>query len=182
MLEIKDQIIPSCVNNGQLKYAAEETDYEYIMLKMGDIFTVRKMANYLHSRGKKMMVHLDSLKGVTRDSTGFEFLKKSGVDSVITMKSRQIRMIKDSGITAVLGCFIVDSASLEQTIINTHSNKPDAIIVMPMTVPDTVYEKIREACDVTILAGGLGVNREIIRHVLDQGVSACAVTDAEMFL
>lgn len=182
MLEIKDMVIPSCVNNSQLKYAAEETDYEYIMLKMGDIFSIRKIANYIHGRGKKMMLHLDSLKGVTRDSTGFEYLKKSGVDSVITMKSRQVRMIKDAGIQAVLGCFIVDSASLEQTILNTRSNKPDAIIVMPMTVPDSVYEKIREACDTTILAGGLGVEKEIIRHVLDQGVSACAVTDSEMFL
>lgn len=66
------------------------------------------------------------------------------------------------------------------TIQNIHGNKPDAIIAMPMTIPDSVYEILKQNTRILIMSGGLGVNKEIIDHVLDLGIRACAVTDRDI--
>lgn len=171
------RMIPSVASVKQLKYAVEQENYPCIMLKMGDISTIRKITAYIHQSGKKLMLHIDSVKGVAKDEEGFRFLKNIGVDSIITMKSQYIRLIKEKGMYAILGTFLVDSSSVMQTLQNIRSNKPDAIVVMPMTIPDETYGWLKENVSLPILAGGLGVNYEIICHVLKQGVKACAVTD-----
>lgn len=176
----EDRLIPSAANSEQLKYALEETSFSCIMLKMGDINTIGKIIAHIHKCDKKVMLHMDSLKGISKDKSGIHYLKRMGADALLTMKSQNIRMIKDEGIYAILGTFLVDSSSVNLTIQNVHANKPDAMIVMPMTVPDEVYKMLRECTKIPIMAGGLGVNMEIINHVLELGVKACAVTDREI--
>lgn len=173
----EDRIIPSAATAEQLKYAVEMCSFSCIMLKMGDINTIGKMIAYIHKYEKSAMVHLDSIKGISKDKAGIHYLKRIGVDSLITMKSQNIRMIKEEGIHAVLGTFLVDSSSVAVTLQNMRANKPDAVIAMPMTIPDSIYEMLQENTRIPIMAGGLGMSTEIIDHVLEQGVWACAVTD-----
>ncbi|MCI8485346.1 MAG: glycerol-3-phosphate responsive antiterminator [Lachnospiraceae bacterium] len=173
----EDRMIPSVSTVEQLKYAVERCSFSCIMLKMGDINTIGKMIAHIHKYEKSAMVHLDSIKGISKDKSGIHYLRRIGVDSLITMKSQNIRMIKEEGIHSVLGTFLVDSSSVAVTLQNMHTNKPDAVIAMPMTIPDSIYEILQENTQIPIMAGGLGMSREIIDHVLGLGVRACAVTD-----
>lgn len=174
-------VIPSAATMEQLKYIAEKTDFSCVMIKLGDINNIGKIVGYLHKMNKTAMLHIDSVKGISKDKAGFHYLKRIGVDAVITMKSQNIRMIKEEEMLAILGTFLVDSASVNLTIQNVHMNKPDAIIAMPMTIPDLTYERLKESIKVPILAGGLGVNKQIVEHVLSLGVQACAVTDRGIY-
>lgn len=179
---LKDtKVIPSAASMEQLKRIVENTSFPCVMVKLGDINTIGKIVAYIHQKKKTVMLHMDSVKGVSNEKAGFQYLKRIGVDAVITMKSQYVRMIKEAGMTAVWGTFVVDSASVSNTFQNVYSNKPDAIIVMPMTVPDEVYMKLQENIKIPILAGGLGVNRDIVEHVLNLGISSCAVTDREIY-
>lgn len=175
-------VIPSVSNMEHLKFAAEKTTFSCVMVKMGDLNNIGTIVHYIHRAEKKVLLHIDSIKGISKDKAGFHYLKRIGVDAVITMKSQNIRMIKEEGMIAILGTFLVDSASINLTIQNIHSNKPDAIVAMPMTIPDEVYEKIKSCSRVPILAGGLGVNGEIVDRVLKLGACACAVTDRKVYL
>lgn len=173
----EDRIIPSVSNLEQLRYAVEKRAFSCIMLKMGDINSIGKLSAYIHKYHKTIMLHMDSIKGISKDKAGIHYLKRIGIDSIVTMKSQNIRMIKEEGLYAILGTFLVDSASVSLTIQNIHGNKPDAVIAMPMTIPDSVYETLRQNTQIPMMAGGLGVNQAIIDHVLELGIRACTVTN-----
>lgn len=175
------KVIPSAASMEQLKYIVENTTFPCVMVKLGDINTIGKIVAYIHQKKKTVMLHMDSVKGISNEKAGFQYLKRIGVDSVITMKSQYIRMIKEAGMIAILGTFLVDSASVSNTFQNVYTNKPDAMIVMPMTVPDDIYRNLQENINIPILAGGLGVNREIVDHVLSLGISSCAVTNRGIY-
>ncbi|MCD8018406.1 MAG: glycerol-3-phosphate responsive antiterminator [Clostridiales bacterium] len=170
-------IIPSVATSESLKYIVEHSNFPCIMLKMGDINTIRNIVTYIHKHHKFVMIHMDSVKGISKDKAGIHYFKRIGVDIIITMKSQHIRMIKDEGIKAILGTFLIDSASVQLTIQNLRTSKPDAVVVMPMTVPDQIYEKIITCSEAPVIAGGLGIDKEIIDHVLTLPVEACAITD-----
>lgn len=170
----------SCANTAKLKLAVEQMNYPCIMLKMGDINSLKKYVAYIHNNGKKVMVHVDSVKGISRDKAGFHYMKRIGVDAIISMKPQNIKLIREEEMHASLGMFLVDSASVASAIQNIHMTKPDSVIAMPMTIPDEIYEQMHNSTNIPILAGGLGVNREIISHVLSLGVRACAVTDQKL--
>ncbi|MBQ9155861.1 MAG: glycerol-3-phosphate responsive antiterminator [Eubacterium sp.] len=170
-------VVPSCVDTRQLKYVVEFTSYPCVMLKMGDISNIRKIVAYIHRFEKKVMLHMDSLKGVAKDKEGARYLKQIGVDAVISMRAQNIRMLHDAGLITLLGAFLVDSASVNQTIQNVHTVKPDVLIAMPITVPDVIYQKLKREITVPIMGGGLGVDHRVIDHAIECGVESCAVTD-----
>ena len=185
------KLIPSAANKASLKFAVEQTDYPCIMLKMGDINTLRKYTTYIHEYGKTVMVHIDSIKGISKDKAGFHYMKRIGVDAIISMKPQYIKMIREEDIHAILGVFLVevlhcpcymfaDSASVSYAVQNIHFTKPDSVIVMPMTIPDETFEYLQKSVNVPILAGGLGIHERIISHVLSLGITACPVTNQEL--
>ena len=80
---------------------------------------------------------------------------------------------------SLLGAFLVDSASVTQTIVNVGNVKPDVLIAMPITIPDVVFHRLRTNMNIPIMGGGLGVNCKVIDLALEIGMEACAVTDRE---
>lgn len=174
------KMIPSCTIPKQMEYIVEKTDWACVMLKMGNIGNINSLVNYIHRHGKKVMVHLDSLKGIARDKEGFRYLSQIGTDAIITMRAQNIGMINDNGIISLLGAFLVDSASVAQTLLNVKKVSPDVLIAMPITVPDIVFKQLRENMNIPIIGGGLGVSFEVIDHALEIGMEACAVTDRKI--
>ena len=173
-------LVPSCASPDQLNYIAKETDWPCIMLKMGEVGNIRGIVNYIHKHGKKVMVHLDSLKGIAKDKEGARYLKQIGVDAIISMRAQFIRTLHDAGMVTILGAFLVDSASVNQTIQNVRNNKPDILCSMPVTVPDEIYRKLLDHIQVPIMAGGLGVDAGVIDHAISCGVQTIAVTDRKL--
>ena len=172
-------MVPSCSTYKQMEYIAEQTNWQCIMLKMGDVGNIRSIIRYIHSHNKKVMIHLDSLKGIAKDKEGIRYLSRIGSDAVISMRAQNISMIKEAGMISLLGAFLVDSASVAQTILNVGNVKPDVLIAMPITIPDVVFYRLRSNMSIPIMGGGLGVSCQVIDHALEIGMEACAVTDRE---
>jgi len=173
------KMIPSCATPKQMEYIVEKTDWSCVMLKMGNVGNIQSLVDYIHKKQKKVMVHLDSLKGIARDKEGIRYLSQIGSDAVITMRAQDIGMINEARMISLLGAFLVDSASVAQTIANVRNVSPDVLIAMPITIPDMVFEQLRKNMAIPIMGGGLGVSIEILDHALEIGMKACAVTDRE---
>lgn len=171
-----DCIIPSVTSVEELNFFLKHTQHPWVCLKMGDINSLVSIISTIHKHDRKVMLHLDSVKGINKDKEGIRWLKRIGTDAVITMKSQHIKMIRDQNLYAILGSFIVDSASVNQTVQNIRTNKPDAVLIMPMSIPHSIYETL-QAEHTCILAGGLGTEHSIIQQSLDCGSCACVVTD-----
>ena len=172
-------IIPSATNTGELGYFIKGTSLPWVCLKMGDINSLPSIMSILHKRGRRAMLHHDSVKGIAKDKEGMAWLRRIGVDAIITMKSQNLKMIRDNGIITVLGTFLIDSAAVNQAVQSIRSGKPDVVNIMPMTVPGAVYRKIihEHPC---VISGGLGCDHGIIQQSLDFGALACIVTDHQL--
>lgn len=171
-----EAVIPSVTSLEDIHFVLKHTALPWICLKMGDINSLASIIALLHKNNRKVMVHQDSIKGIAKDKEGIAFLKRIGADAIITMKSQNLKMIREGNILAVLGAFIVDSSALAQTVANIKSGKPDAVLIMPMTVPSKVYKRLLQEHD-CILAGGLGAEHDTIQQSLDNGSLACIVSD-----
>lgn len=175
-MNMKKTIIPSITTMDDLHYFIEYTPCEWACLKMGDINNLAYIVSTLHKNKRKALLHLDSVKGIAKDKEGIRYLKQIGVDAVISMKLQHLKLLREAGILSILGSFIIDSSAITQTISNIKSGKPDAVLIMPMTVPPFVYAEL-EKYSSCIIAGGLGQEHSQINQAFSNGASACIVTN-----
>lgn len=169
-------IIPSVTTPEELDFFLKHTSHNWVCLKMGDINSLVSIVSIIHKNKRKVMLHLDSIKGIAKDKDGIKYLKRIGIDAIITMKSQHLKMIREENIFSILGSFIVDSAAVSQTLQNIKTGKPDAILIMPMTVPSSVYQELHKEIP-CIIVGGLGKEHDAIQDAFDHGACACIVSD-----
>ena len=173
-----DPIIQSVASESEFNFFLNSTNHKWACLKFGDIRTIEGILGLIHKKGKNALLHLDSVKGVAKDKEGIEYLSVIGAEAIITMRSQNIRTIRESGMIAVLGSFLVDSSAVTQTLKNAAACSPDAILIMPMTVPRYVYEQLKKA-NLPLLAGGMGAEHQDIQNVIDYGASGCIITNRD---
>jgi len=134
------------------------------------INTLPALIKKVKAAGKFGLVHLDLMEGIGRDQAGIHFLARLGVDGIITTKPELIRMGQKEKLTTVQRLFILDSEALKTSVRTAESVKPDAVEILPATVPAYVVTTLREALRVPVLAGGLLITEADLREALQKGV------------
>lgn len=145
-----------------------------------DLMNVSAKLKKAHDAGKKLFIHLDLAKGIGKDESGIRFLKRIGLDGVITTKVNITKMARESGLCTVQRFFIVDSHSIETTVDAVKSSKPDMIEIMPGTVYK-IIARLKKMIDIPIIAGGLLENEEEIREALNSGAAAISTGRSELW-
>ncbi len=136
-----------------------------------DLMNISAKVKKAHDNGKKYLLHLDLAKGLGKDESGIRFLKRIGVDGVISTKVGVIKLAREQGLLTVQRFFIVDSHSVQTTIEAVKGSKPAMIEIMPGTLCK-VIEKLKNDIEVPIIAGGLIETDEEVRAILESGASA----------
>ena len=88
-----------------------------------NIMTVEENLNKAHSVGKKYFIHIDLAEGIGKDKSGIEFMKKLGVDGIISTRPGIIKAARELGVFTVQRFFIVDSQSIDTTVESLKSSK-----------------------------------------------------------
>lgn len=145
-----------------------------------DILTLKEDVEALHNAGKKFFLHLDLADGIGRDRSGIEYIKRLGVDGIISTRTGIIKYARDLGVFTVQRFFIVDSQSICTTIETLKSSKAHMIEIMPGTIPK-VIKKLKEEIDTPIVAGGLIESREEIEEAIACGAKAISVGKREFW-
>lgn len=151
-----------------------------IILKVGDINTLPKLIKKAHNNNKFIMVHQDSIKGVGTDKYGIQYYSNLGVDCIITTKPHYINTIKGTGMTAILCLFLIDLAAFTSGIESLRNCKADAVIVMPMTIPQIYIQKIISRTRVDVIVGGLVSSKEDILEGREKGAIGIATGNQEL--
>jgi glycerol uptake operon antiterminator len=133
-----------------------------------------------HEAGKKYLTHVDLAKGLGKDESGVRFLRRIGVDGVISTKVGVIKLAREQGLLTVQRFFIVDSHSISTTVDSVRSSKPDMIEIMPGTLCKVV-ERIKKSVDVPIIAGGLIETEEEVREIFKHDVAAVSTARSELW-
>lgn len=152
-------------------YDALASDVNIIFELSPDILTISQNIKLAHESGKRIFVHLDLAEGIGKDRSGIEYLKKLGIDGIISTRLNIIKFAKDAGLFAVQRFFILDSQSFNTTAETLKASKADMIEIMP----GTVYKVIRKLASQTatpIIAGGLIDTEAEAAEAFSNGASA----------
>ena len=132
--------------------------------------TIEENIKYAHSKGKKMLVHIDLAEGVGKDSAGVRYLSEIGCDGIISTKPQIIKCAKKEGMFTVQRFFTLDTQGLESIDELLSCSKPSMIEIMPGVITKTISKFANGT--VPVIAGGLIETKEEITAALGSGAVA----------
>lgn len=176
---LANKIIAAVRTEKELLCAAA-SDVKIVFHLSPDIITLEKHIEILHGAGKKFFLHIDLANGIGKDKSGLEYIKKIGVDGVISTRTNIIKLAREMGIFTVQRFFIVDSQSIYTTIEALKSSKAHMIEIMPGSM-EKVVKRLKETVEVPIIAGGLIENTSEAILILKSGASAVSTGTQEMW-
>ena len=172
-------IIPATRSDEEF-LCAVGSSHEVIFDLNPDLMNVSAKVKKAHDAGKRLFIHVDLAKGIGKDESGIRFLKRIGIDGVISTKVNIIKLARECGLCTVQRFFIVDSHSIATTVDAVKSSKPDMIEIMPGTVYK-IIERLKKMVDIPIIAGGLIENEQEVNDAMKSGASAISTGRRELW-
>ncbi|NJP38430.1 glycerol-3-phosphate responsive antiterminator [Alkalicoccus luteus] len=155
MLFENQRVTPSVSGAGEFMKAALE-GAEAIVLAQSSMEELVKVHKICRRRpGMKLLLHLDSMKGLSKTPEAVSFL--AGYikpDALITSSPQAAVEARRHGITSVLRCFAFDEESIDSSLKLIERANPDYVQVVPGVIPVTI-RLMRAKTGLPVLAGGL---------------------------
>ena len=173
------RIIAAVRGNEELEEAVKSNAWMIFMLTP-NIEDIKSQAELVHKAEKKFFIHLDLAEGIGKDEYGIRFVKKAGVDGIISTRTNIIKMACKLGVCTVQRFFIVDSHSVDTSIEAAKQSKADMIEIMPGTVAK-VIKRMKQDLDAPIIAGGLVETEQEINEAISCGAAAISIGKKEFW-
>lgn len=176
---LKSMVIAAIRTKKELETALDsETDVIFDLNP--DLFSLAENVRKAHEKNKKLYVHIDFASGIGKDKMGIQFVKKMGVDGIISTRVNIIKLAREEGIFTIQRFFIVDSRSVDTTAESLKASKPDMIEIMPGILPKVIAD-LKEKAGIPIIAGGLIETKEEVLEALDSGATAVSTGKKELW-
>lgn len=137
-------VIAAVKSDAGLQAAVEMEEIQVIFVLYGDVCTIPEILERIKAAGKKAMVHIDLIAGLSAKEISVEFIaRQTRADGIITTKPALVRRAKELGIFAVLRFFVIDSLALkniENLEMQCGTSRPDFIEVLPGVMPKYLEE------------------------------------------
>ena len=176
-----NSIIPATRSIDDFNFAVEKTISPSVILLFGDIILLPSLLEHAKHYHKRLFVHLDLLNGIGRDESGIKFLARMGVAGLITTKSHLCRFARNEGMLVIQRVFLTDSDAMRTGIHLLRNVKPDAVELLPASIPARVVDYFIKETGLPILGGGLMYTREDIQQALDHGMAAVSTSNRELW-
>lgn len=177
-------VIAAVKNDAGLQAAVEMEEIQVIFVLYGDVCTIPEILERIKAVGKKAMVHIDLIAGLSAKEISVEFIaRQTRADGIITTKPALVRRAKELGIFAVLRFFVIDSLALkniENLEMQCGTSRPDFIEVLPGVMPK-VLGRIAKVSRIPMIAGGLITEKEDVIAALSAGAIAVSSTNQDVW-
>ena len=177
-------VIAAVKNDAGLQAAVEMEEIQVIFVLYGDVCTIPEILERIKAAGKKAMVHIDLIAGLSAKEISVEFIaRQTRADGIITTKPALVRRAKELGIFAVLRFFVIDSLALkniENLEVQCGTSRPDFIEVLPGVMPK-VLGRIAKVSRIPMIAGGLITEKEDVIAALSAGAIAVSSTNQDVW-
>lgn len=177
-------VIAAVKNDAGLQAAVEMEEIQMIFVLYGDVCTIPEILERIKAAGKKAMVHIDLIAGLSAKEISVEFIaRQTRADGIITTKPALVRRAKELGIFAVLRFFVIDSLALkniENLEMQCGTSRPDFIEVLPGVMPK-VLGRIAKVSRIPMIAGGLITEKEDVIAALSVGAIAVSSTNQDVW-
>lgn len=121
---------------------------------------------------KYLLAHVDLIEGVGKDEAGMRYLKRLGLEGVVSVKWQLLRYAKENKLLTVQRLFLVDSEAIRTGLKVIKKLTPDAIEILPATVPKFAIDEFHKVTDLCILGGGLLRTEADVHTALSNGLTA----------
>ena len=177
-------VIAAVKNDAGLQAAVEMEEIQVIFVLYGDVCTIPEILERIKAAGKKAMVHIDLIAGLSAKEISVEFIaRQTRADGIISTKPALVRRAKELGIFAVLRFFVIDSLALkniENLEMQCGTSRPDFIEVLPGVMPK-VLGRIAKVSRIPMIAGGLITEKEDVIAALSVGAIAVSSTNQDVW-
>ena len=177
-------VIAAVKSDAGLQAAVEMEEIQVIFVLYGDVCTIPEILERIKAAGKKAMVHIDLIAGLSAKEISVEFIaRQTRADGIITTKPALVRRAKELGIFAVLRFFVIDSLALkniENLEMQCGTWRPDFIEVLPGVMPK-VLGRIAKVSRIPMIAGGLITEKEDVIAALSAGAIAVSSTNQDVW-
>lgn len=177
-------VIAAVKSDAVLQAAVEMEEIQVIFVLYGDVCTIPEILERIKAAGKKAMVHIDLIAGLSAKEISVEFIaRQTRADGIITTKPALVRRAKELGIFAVLRFFVIDSLALkniENLEMQCGTSRPDFIEVLPGVMPK-VLGRIAKVSRIPMIAGGLITEKEDVIAALSVGAIAVSSTNQDVW-
>ncbi len=174
------RVIPAVRNVDDFKRALE-TKAATIILLFGDIIVLPAILQAAKKANKRVLVHLDLLGGIGKDRAGVSYLARIGVNAAITTKPQLVKFAREEGMIVVQRLFVMDSEAMRSGLHLLKSCRPDAVEILPASVPKNVVDIMAKETGLPILGGGLMQTREDIAAALQNGLKAVSTGNRDLW-
>lgn len=173
-------VIPAVRNPEDFKLAMESTSPGVILL-FGDINTLPGLLEQAKQHKKRLIIHLDLVEGIGKDKAGIRFLARLGVSALITTKSHLAKFAREESMIVIQRLFLMDSEALKSGIQFLRGFKPDALEVLPGSIPAAAVQELIQKTGIPILAGGLMTTPADVQQAIDNGICAVSTSRRELW-
>lgn len=172
----KCPVIPEIKNDEWMESLKDsESDIAYIIY--GDICTIAGIVERVKALGKRAIVHIDLIAGLSAKEICVDFIKQYvKADGIISMKPLMIKRANEIGLFTIQRFYMIDGFTYANVEKNVKNSNPDVVEFMPVGL-SKVMKYLVESINKPIVASGLTQDREDIIGALKAGAIAVATSN-----
>lgn len=174
------KILPAISNYKDLNKFIGSTNLFCILMD----FQLAELASVIHElkqHRKKVLIHIDLIKGLTPNEFGAIYLIQNlKVDGIISTKPQVLLTAKKRNVIAIQRIFLKDSLSLEKSLLVVEKLQPDYLEILP-ALSTSVLTRIISKSKQKVLCGGLIQSYDEIISCLDNGAIGVTTSNNEFW-
>lgn len=176
----KCPVIPEIKNDEWLE-ALKESDSDIAYVLYGDICSIADIVERVRGSGKRAIIHVDLIVGLSAKEISVDFIKKyTEAEGIISMKTAMIKRANELGMFTIQRFYMMDGftyANIEKHVKNCN---PDVVEFLPAGLYK-VMKYLAETIKKPIVASGLTQDKEDIIGALKAGAIAVATTNRSLW-
>ena len=173
--------LPALSNFSMIK-AFLKTDITYCILVDFQLAEIGNIIEDLKEKGRKVLVHIDMIKGLSADEYGaIHLIQNYRVDGIISIKPKVISTCKKRNVIGMQRIFLKDSISLKRSLEVISKSKPDCLEILPATNTD-VIQYIKDTLQCEVFSGGLLSSEAHVQECLKAGAIGVTVSNPDLWL
>ena len=146
--------VAAAIKSNEDIQVALDSDVLLLFILKGDAFQLAPSVEQTHQRGKAFVVHVDLVSGVGKDRAGIQYLRRVGVDAIITSRSQLVLAGRAEGLITIQRLLLVDDSALESGVRTIARAAPDIVEILPGIIFPEVAPTLQQLLPGPFIAGG----------------------------
>lgn len=174
------QRLPALSNFKAIKQFIK-SELSYGILVDFQLAEINHIVETLHEADKKVLIHVDMIKGLRPDKYGaIHLIQNIKADGLISIQPQVIQIAKKRNIIGMQRIFLKDSLSYQKSIDVVKKTMPDCVEVLP-AMSGPIIKDIKDNVRIPVYCGGLIKTESQIKVCIDSGASGVTVSDPTLW-